>query len=132
MGSRYPTGQVAAAGPASDVLGGQLGLVPLSDDRDTGAVLDGRVAEHEPRFGLTRLATAAGDLTVPRLDRPVGAAVWALVRARDVMLCLNIFLASFVPGDVVQNGPDIAIINRKVPDLIDRLFRCYPCGILAS
>ena len=101
-------GRVAAAGPAAEVLGGQLGLAPLLGDREGGAALDGRVARHDARFGLTVLATAAGELTVPRLDRPVGAAVRSLVRARDVMLSLarpdGISALNVLPGWVAEVG----------------------------
>lgn len=101
-------GRVAAAGPAREVLGGRLGLAPLVGDREGGAVLDGRVAGHDARYGLTVLATAAGELTVPRLDRPVGAAVRALVRARDVMLSLTrpdgISALNVLPGTVAELG----------------------------
>ncbi len=101
-------GRVAAAGPAADILGGQLGLAPLLGDREGGAALDGRVARHDARFGLTALATAAGELTVPRLDRPVGAAVRSLVRARDVMLSLarpeGISALNVLAGTVAEVG----------------------------
>lgn len=100
-------GRVAASGPVREVLGGRS-AAPLLGDRDGGAVLDGRVAAHDDRFSLTALATAAGDLAVPRLDRPVGAAVRALVRARDVMLCLarpeGISALNVLPGAVAEVG----------------------------
>ena len=101
-------GRIAAAGPAHEVLGGQLGTAPLVGDREGGALLDGQVAGHDARFGLTTLATAAGELTVPGLDRPLGAAVRALVRARDVMLSLTrphgISALNILPGTVVELG----------------------------
>lgn len=83
------SGRVAAVGSATEVLGGRLGLATLASDREGGAVLEGRIVEHDGCFGLTRIATPAGELRVPGLDRPVGATVRALVRARDVMLSLT-------------------------------------------
>ena len=101
-------GRVAAAGPAREVLGGRLGTAALRDDREGGAVLDGRIAGHDARFGLTALATPAGELAVPGLDRPVGAAVRAFVRARDVVLCLTrpegISALNVLPGTVAEVG----------------------------
>ena len=38
---------------------------------------------------LTMLASAAGELQVPRLSAPVGAAVRAYIRSRDIMISLR-------------------------------------------
>ena len=82
-------GRVVASGPAAEVLGGQPGLAALRTDRDAGTVLEARIATHDAAFGLTTLSSPAGDLVVPRLDRPPGTPVRALIRARDVMLSLH-------------------------------------------
>jgi molybdate transport system ATP-binding protein len=75
-------GQITAVGPVLDVL-------PLADAGDGGSVLDAVVARHDEAFQLTALASAAGDLQVPRLAAPVGTHVRAYIRARDVMLSLR-------------------------------------------
>ncbi len=75
-------GKVTAVGPVADIL-------PLADSGDGGAVLDAKVARHDDAFQLSVLASAAGELQVPRLNAPVGASVRAYIRARDVMLSLR-------------------------------------------
>ncbi len=81
-------GRVTAAGPAAELLG-RTDLGPLARDRDGGAVLDARVVSHDEPFGLSRLATPAGDLRVPLIRLPVGTGLRVQVRARDVMLSLS-------------------------------------------
>jgi molybdate transport system ATP-binding protein len=75
-------GKVTAVGPVLDIL-------PLADAGDAGGVLDATVARHDDAFQLTVLASAAGELQVPRLAAPVGASVRAYIRARDVMISLR-------------------------------------------
>jgi molybdate transport system ATP-binding protein len=110
-------GRVVAAGPTAAILDGRPGL-PLRDD-EAGAVLEGRVAAHDTEYGLSRVKTPAGDLFVPGVLRPVGATVRALVRARDVMLCLEkprgVSALNVLPGTVVALGaPDAAWIEVGV------------------
>lgn len=75
-------GKVTAVGPVLDIL-------PLADAGDAGGVLDAMVARHDDAFQLTVLASAAGELQVPRLAAAVGAPVRAYIRARDVMISLR-------------------------------------------
>ena len=75
-------GKVTAVGPVADIL-------PLTDSGDGGAVLDATVARHDETFQLSTLASAAGELQVPRLNAAVGEHVRAYIRARDVMLSLR-------------------------------------------
>jgi molybdate transport system ATP-binding protein len=75
-------GKVTAAGPVADILS-------QADSGDGGSVLDATVARHDETYQLSVLASAAGQLHVPRLSAPVGAHVRAYIRARDVMLSLE-------------------------------------------
>jgi len=75
-------GSVTAVGPVLDIL-------PLADLADGGAVLDATVIRHDEVFGLSVLATVAGELQVPGLSAAVGAHVRVYIRARDVMLSLQ-------------------------------------------
>jgi molybdate transport system ATP-binding protein len=75
-------GRVTAVGPVADIL-------PLADGGEGGSVLDAVVTRHDEAFQLTVLASRAGELQVPRLSAPVGAAVRAYIRGRDVMLSLR-------------------------------------------
>jgi molybdate transport system ATP-binding protein len=47
------------------------------------------VAGHDETFQLTTLASAAGELQVPKLAAVVGSTVRAYIRSRDVMLSLQ-------------------------------------------
>ena len=75
-------GKVTAVGPVADILA-------IADSGDGGSVIDARVARHDGPFQLTVLTSRAGELQVPRLNAPIGAAVRAYIRARDVMLSLE-------------------------------------------
>ena len=95
-------GMVTAVGPVLDIL-------PLAEGNDGGSVLDARVASHDDAFQLSVLASAAGELQVPRLSAPVGATVRAYIRSRDVMLSLSppqdISALNVLAGKVVGIAP---------------------------
>jgi len=75
-------GQVTAVGPVADILS-------QAEESEGGSVLEATVARHDEAFQLSVLASAAGELQVPRLSAPVGAPVRAYIRGRDVMLSLR-------------------------------------------
>ena len=75
-------GKVTAVGPVLDIL-------PLAEASDGGSALEAVVAGHDDAFQLTTLASAAGELQVPKLAAAVGASVRAYIRSRDVMLSLQ-------------------------------------------
>ncbi|MGH8497058.1 MAG: molybdenum ABC transporter ATP-binding protein [Gammaproteobacteria bacterium] len=77
-------GKVTACGPVSDIMS-------RPDPRGTGrgelgAVFDATVAAHDDEFALTDLSFVGGELRVPRLDMPKGAAIRVRIRARDVIV----------------------------------------------
>ncbi|MFZ1468546.1 MAG: molybdenum ABC transporter ATP-binding protein [Paracoccaceae bacterium] len=80
-------GHVIAAGPAAQVLSDPA-TAPVFGLRDVGAILEARLEAQEDD-GLTRLTTPAGPLWLPRIDRPVGAALRLRILAQDVMLALD-------------------------------------------
>jgi molybdate transport system ATP-binding protein len=80
-------GTVAASGPVED-LTSRLDLAPLTGGRDAGAALSCVIAEHDTRFGLTRLSFSGGSLWVAALDRRVGEHVRVRIGARDIALAL--------------------------------------------
>ncbi len=96
-------GTVTAVGPVGDIL-------PLADPGDGGSVLDATVARHDEEFRLTVLSTRAGELQVPRLGAPLGAAVRAYIRGRDVMLSLA------PPQDISALNVLAARVAGIVPD----------------
>jgi molybdate transport system ATP-binding protein len=100
-------GRIAAVGPTAAIMG-RIDLFPLTERAEAGAILATRVAGHDAAFGLTTLRAAAGELRVPHLDLPVGAALRVRIRARDVMIALQppegLSALNVVPGTVVEIG----------------------------
>ena len=80
-------GRVRASGP----LDTMLARLDLWHDVDESAVsvLTATVAEQDATYELTGVDTVCGRLWMPRLDRPVGAAVRVRILARDVSLSLE-------------------------------------------
>jgi len=81
-------GTVAAAGPVAEIMA-RLDLFPLTGRFEAGAVVVGRIAEHDDSDHLSEVAFEGGRLLVPRIAEPVGAEVRLRIRARDVMLALE-------------------------------------------
>ena len=111
-------GRVAAIGPPEAIMG-RIDLFPLTGRAEAGAILATRVAGHDPAFGLTTLQAAAGQLRVPHLDLPVGAALRVRIRARDVMIGLappeGLSALNVLPGTVAEIGhTDGAIVEIRL------------------
>ena len=124
-------GRVAAIGPPEAIMG-RIDLFPLTGRAEAGAILATRVAAHDPAFGLTTLRAASGELRVPYLDLPVGAALRVRIRARDVMIALappaGLSALNVLPGTVVEigraDGPIVEIrLDCAGEALIARLTR---------
>jgi molybdate transport system ATP-binding protein len=100
-------GRVAAVGPTAEIMG-RIDLFPLTGRAEAGGILATTVAGHDGAFGLTVLRAAAGELRVPRLDLPVGAALRVRIRARDVMIALSppegLSALNVLPGTVAELG----------------------------
>jgi molybdate transport system ATP-binding protein len=75
-------GRVRAAGPLGELLA-QPDL-PLARQDDAGVVIAATVAEHDRRYGLSRVQFAGGSLWVGETTAAPGEAVRARVLARDV------------------------------------------------
>jgi molybdate transport system ATP-binding protein len=58
--------------------------LPLGQQDEAGVLIDAEVAEHDPAYGLTRIAFAGTGLWVGELAQPPGQRVRARVLARDV------------------------------------------------
>ncbi len=111
-------GRVAAVGPTAAIMG-RIDLFPLTGRAEAGAILATRVAAHDPVFGLTTLTAAAGELRVPHLDLPVGAALRIRIRARDVMIALRppegLSALNVLPGTVAEiGGADGPIVEMRL------------------
>jgi molybdate transport system ATP-binding protein len=81
-------GRTVAEGDVAEVLS-RADLKPLTGRFEAGAVIDARVARHDERYGLTRLAFDGGELVVANLDALPGEPVRARIRSRDVALALE-------------------------------------------
>jgi len=124
-------GKVAAVGPTAEIMG-RIDLFPLTGRAEAGAILTTRVAAHDRRFGLTVLKAAAGELRVPHLDLPVGAAFRVRIRARDVMIALappeGLSALNVLPGTVTDiaagDGPIVQLrLDCAGEALVARLTR---------
>ncbi|MEX2644266.1 MAG: molybdenum ABC transporter ATP-binding protein, partial [Acetobacterales bacterium] len=78
-------GRIAAEGAMFDVMA-RPDLFPLTGRFEAGAVLEGRVAAHDPADGLSEIAFDGGRLVVPQVDDAVGRPIRVRVRARDIVL----------------------------------------------
>jgi molybdate transport system ATP-binding protein len=104
-------GRVAAAGPTSEILQ-RLDLLPEEERNEGGAVLEMRVTGRNEAFGMSSLASRAGEIHVAGLDVEAGATIRVRIRARDVIVAterprglsaLNI-LAGNIAGVSSGNG----------------------------
>jgi molybdate transport system ATP-binding protein len=75
-------GRVLAAGPLAKLLARPD--LPLARQDDAGVVIEATVAEHDPAYGLSRVAFAGGALWVGETAAAPGQRVRARVLARDV------------------------------------------------
>ena len=111
-------GKVAASGATSEILQ-RLDLLPAGERGEGGAVLEMQVTGRNAVFGMTTLASRAGEIHVAGLDAATGSAVRVRIRARDVIVATErprgISALNILPGRIAgissDNGPfaDIAI-----------------------
>lgn len=78
-------GEVLAQGAVAEVLA-RTDIPLLAGRVDAAAAVEATVAAHDADRGLSRLSFGDTALLTPILDLPVGAAVRALVLARDVLV----------------------------------------------
>jgi len=120
-------GRVAAAGPAAEVMA-RLGGLPLARG-EAGAILDAQVREADDGYGLSLIATRAGDLRVPRLGLPVGARLRVQILARDVMIARRppqeVSALNMLPGRIAEIGEPIGAG-------VDLRLDCFGVAVLAQ
>jgi molybdate transport system ATP-binding protein len=120
-------GRVAAAGSVFDVLA-DLRLPDFTGGSPYGAVLDTVVHRHSTGDGLTVLAFAGGELSIPLLQRPQGMRLRTHIRAEDVML------ANERPVAISANNVLPAIVSgiRASDNVhVDVQLRCGASAIVA-
>ncbi len=81
-------GRVTRQGHVFDLLA-DLDFSALTGIAAIGAVLPVRVSGQREQEALTVLAFEGGELTVPRLERPVGTRLRIRIRAEDILLALE-------------------------------------------
>ena len=86
-------GKVAATGPIQEVFA-RLDLPGLVEPNMVGAVLDTRIASHEPEFGLTRVEFAGRSLFIPQQKLGIDAPLRVQIHARDVSIIVGAPAAS--------------------------------------
>lgn len=130
-------GGIAASGPTAEVMA-RLDLSPVMDRTEAGAILDAEILGHDETFGLTVLRTAAGELRVLHLDRPIGATVRVLIRARDVIISTRfpegLGALNVLKGVIVELGPrNGAILDLRLDcggqALLARITCCSADGL---
>ncbi len=100
-------GEVLAYGGVSEITS-RLDLAPLALRDDGGAVLAARIVAHDPHYRLTTLGFPGGSLKIPLVDRPVGAGIRLVLRARDISVALTkpeaISVQNILQGRVTELG----------------------------
>lgn len=112
-------GKVAAVGTTGEILP-RLDLLPEEERGEGGAVLEMRVAAHDGTFGMTTLASAAGEIHVAGIDAGPGATVRIRIRARDVIVATErprgISALNILAGKVVRIAPSGEAVADVVID----------------
>lgn len=100
-------GRIAACGPTADILS-RPDLAARPGAPEASSLLAGEVAGFDEAFGLARLATQAGPLTIARGSLRTGQTLKLRVLASDVMLSLEppagISALNVLPGRIADIG----------------------------
>jgi molybdate transport system ATP-binding protein len=104
---RQTAGDDAMLRPIDDMTGGR----PSAAAEPVGltTTLLARVLRHDPRYGLSTLFFADGELRVPMVEAPVDAGVSVTIEARDVSIALSrpmdVSITNRLPGRIVEILP---------------------------
>ena len=79
---------MVATGPIQEVFA-RLDLPGLVESNMVGAILETRIAEHEPQFGLTRVEFFGQSLFLPQQALSHGAPLRVQILSRDVSLVVG-------------------------------------------
>ncbi|MGO4837517.1 molybdenum ABC transporter ATP-binding protein, partial [Rhizobiaceae sp. 2RAB30] len=107
------SGKVTAAGPTADIVQ-RLDLLPEEERGEGGAVLEMQVVAQDASFGMTLLASAAGEIRVPALAVPEGSMVRLRIRARDVMVATEkprgFSALNILAGNIISAEPSNGVL----------------------
>lgn len=81
-------GRVVASGSVAEVFS-RPDFAHHAGRIEPSSVITATVESHDPGLGVTRIAHPAGRLTLPAIERPVGAKVRLMLRARDVSVAIG-------------------------------------------
>jgi molybdate transport system ATP-binding protein len=100
-------GRVTACGPTAQVMA-RLDVAGLSQGAEAGALIEAEIVGHDPDYGLTVLATRAGQLHVARSPLAPGARLSVRILASDVLISLSrpqgVSALNILPGTVAEIG----------------------------
>lgn len=106
-------GRVVASGPLREIL--CRPELPIARGEESGVVIEARVADQDPVYGLSRLVFPGGALWVGHLDKPEGCPVRVRVQARDVSLAL----AAATPSSILNVLPaSVRAIHDDGPEKV--------------
>ncbi|MTJ82960.1 MAG: molybdenum ABC transporter ATP-binding protein [Telmatospirillum sp.] len=107
-------GRSVASGPVEEVMAGPA-FAALSGESAVANVVATRVAGHDRADGVTRLAFAGGEIRVPLIEAPEGAALRVRIDAGDVMLSLarpvGLSVRNILPARVRELRPDGGMVD---------------------
>jgi molybdate transport system ATP-binding protein len=116
-------GRLRAAGSAAEVLA-RLDL-PLAQDSEASAIIDGRVSQHDQEYQLTWIDVPGGRIAIAHCSHPPGSRVRVRIHARDVSLALdepgNSSILNILPArieeiqELDQSQVLIKLITRGAP-----------------
>ena len=110
-------GKVVSNGPPADVLQ-RLDLLPDEQIGEGGALLDMTVVGHDEQFGMTALASPAGEMRIPMIDVPAGTPIRLRIRARDVMIAtqrpVGLSALNVMAGRIVALDPQGALVDIRL------------------
>lgn len=115
-------GGLLAQGETADLLS-RLDL-PLAKQVDATSILEGEVISQDSEYGLTYLATQAGQLTLTHAnDLILGSNVRVKLCARDISIALNVS-----GGTSILNSIEATIIEVEAQDNAQTLVKLSACG----
>ncbi len=105
-------GRILASGPINEIL--TRGDLPVSQQEEASAVLEGQIVDHDRDYQLMRIAVPGGQMSVALREVPVGHRVRVRILARDVSIALqrpvdssisNVLPVRIVDITPLGNGP---------------------------
>ena len=112
----FRQGRITRFGPISEILADPA-AVPDLGVREAGALIEAVLTAPDAGDGLSALATSAGTLYLPRIDKPEGTQIKVRIQASDVILSMSrpegLSALNILPATVTAirdgQGPGVAV-----------------------